>query len=94
MSGRTATWRQPVHSTFTLTVNERVGRLPSDQNSRLRTRTGYNSLTCGKAPFCSVRDYVCSHRNPTQPLAQPRTRVYRNRNRSRIVSVAARGRGP
>eukprot|EP00966_Prymnesium_polylepis_P250595 5794701-Prymnesium_polylepis.2 len=57
MSRRTAWWRQPVHSTSTLTVNERVGRLPSDKDSRLRIRTGYNSLTCGKAPFCSVRDY-------------------------------------
>eukprot|EP00966_Prymnesium_polylepis_P039370 913612-Prymnesium_polylepis.1 len=32
MSGRTATWRQPVHSTFATTVNERVGRLPWDQD--------------------------------------------------------------
>eukprot|EP00966_Prymnesium_polylepis_P019951 459829-Prymnesium_polylepis.1 len=36
MSGRTATWRQPVHSTFFLTVNDRVGPLASDQDSRLR----------------------------------------------------------
>ena len=28
MSGRTATWKQPVHSTFVLTVNDQVGRLP------------------------------------------------------------------
>eukprot|EP00966_Prymnesium_polylepis_P059282 1374228-Prymnesium_polylepis.1 len=55
MSGRTglpretcAVWRQPVYSTFTLTVNELVGRLPSDQDSPLRTRTGDNNLTCGK----------------------------------------------
>eukprot|EP00966_Prymnesium_polylepis_P097169 2250566-Prymnesium_polylepis.2 len=38
MSGRTATWRQTVHSTFMFTVNERVGRLPSDQASRLQGR--------------------------------------------------------
>ena len=56
MSGRTATWRQPVHSTFVLTVNDQVGRLTSDLDSRTRARTGYQSLTCGEAPFSSVRE--------------------------------------
>ena len=56
MSGRTATWKQPVHSTFVLTVNDQVGRLPSDQVSPMRARTGYKSLKCGEAPFSSVRE--------------------------------------
>ena len=56
MSGRTATWRQPVHSTFVLTVNDQVGRLTSDLDSRTRARTGYKSLKCGEAPFSSVRE--------------------------------------
>eukprot|EP00966_Prymnesium_polylepis_P272645 6299144-Prymnesium_polylepis.1 len=42
MSGRTATWRQLVHSTF-VTVNERVGRLSSDQASAMRTRELYTT---------------------------------------------------
>ena len=56
MSGRTATWKQPVHSTFALTVNDQVGGLPSDQDSPMRARTGYKSLKCGEAPFSSVRE--------------------------------------
>ena len=58
MSGRTATWKQPVHSTFVLTVNDQVGRLPSDQDSPMRARTGYKSLKCGEAPFSSVREEI------------------------------------
>ena len=58
MSGRTATWKQPVHSTFVLTVNERAGRLTSDQDSRLRTCMGFKCLTRGEAPFSSVREEI------------------------------------
>ena len=58
MSGRTATWKQPVHSTFVLTVNDQVGRLTSDLDSAVRARTGYQSLTCGEAPFSSVREEI------------------------------------
>ena len=54
MSGRTATWKQPVYSTCVLTVNDQVGRLPSDQDSRLRTCMGFKCLTRGEAPFSSV----------------------------------------
>eukprot|EP00966_Prymnesium_polylepis_P300373 6941216-Prymnesium_polylepis.1 len=43
MSGQTATWRQPVHSTFTLTVSKQVCRLPSDQDSPMRTRKLYTT---------------------------------------------------
>ena len=56
MSGRTATWKQPVHSTFVLTVNDQVGRLTSDLDSAVRARTGYKSLKCGEAPFSIVRE--------------------------------------
>ena len=63
MSGRTATWKQPVYSTFVLTVNEQVGRLTSDLDSAVRARTGYQSLTCGEAPFSSVREEFGPHEN-------------------------------
>eukprot|EP00966_Prymnesium_polylepis_P262341 6059646-Prymnesium_polylepis.1 len=45
MSGRTATWKQPVHSTFVLTVNKQVGRSTPDVDSCTHARTGYQSLT-------------------------------------------------
>ena len=76
MSGRTATWKQPVHSTFVLTVNDQVGRLPSDQDSPMRARTGYKSLKCGEAPFSSVREEFGPHRNPGDLSAQPRTQTF------------------
>eukprot|EP00966_Prymnesium_polylepis_P305513 7060187-Prymnesium_polylepis.1 len=47
MCGRTATWRQPVHSTFVVTVNDQLGRLPSDQDSRLRTPRALH-VSCGR----------------------------------------------
>eukprot|EP00966_Prymnesium_polylepis_P040357 936624-Prymnesium_polylepis.1 len=52
MSRRTATWRQSVHSTFVVTMNERVGRLPSDQDSRLRNRELYTARAVAKQPRC------------------------------------------
>jgi hypothetical protein len=54
-SGRTATWRQPVHSTFTRPGGP-FDVEPRQFNAHSHRRTGYNSLTFGKAPFCSVRD--------------------------------------
>eukprot|EP00966_Prymnesium_polylepis_P113223 2618364-Prymnesium_polylepis.1 len=56
MSGRTATWKQPVHSTFVITVNDQVGLLTNGFHSAVRACTAYQSLTCGEAPFLSVRD--------------------------------------
>eukprot|EP00966_Prymnesium_polylepis_P233095 5390793-Prymnesium_polylepis.1 len=84
MSGRTHR-RQPVRSTFMRTVNDQVGRLPSD-HVRLRARTGYNSLTCGegrsaililKCAGCGRPPPrgrgVCSpaHGNASQQMTQP-----------------------
>ena len=40
MSGRTATWKQLVHSTFVLTVNDQVGLLTNGGlHSAVRART-------------------------------------------------------
>eukprot|EP00966_Prymnesium_polylepis_P236885 5478547-Prymnesium_polylepis.1 len=58
MSGRTATWKQPVYSTFVLTVNGQVGLLTNGLHSAVRTRTAYQSLTCGEAPFSCVREEI------------------------------------
>ena len=58
MSGRTATWKQPVHTTFVITVNDQVGLLTNGPHSAVRARTAYQSLTCGEAPFSSVREEI------------------------------------
>eukprot|EP00966_Prymnesium_polylepis_P185323 4295564-Prymnesium_polylepis.1 len=54
MSGWTATWRLPVHSIFVLTVNERVGRLSSDQVQEMRTRELYTTRAVA-TQHCRVR---------------------------------------
>eukprot|EP00966_Prymnesium_polylepis_P333766 7389189-Prymnesium_polylepis.1 len=46
MSGRTATWKEPVHSTFVVTVNDQVGLLTNGFHSAMRACTAYQSLTC------------------------------------------------
>jgi hypothetical protein len=58
MSGRTATWKQPVHNTFMVTVKDQAGLLTNGLHSTVRARTAYQSLTCGEAPFSSVREQI------------------------------------
>ena len=50
-----ATWYQSIHSTFVAAVNERLVGRTSDQDSRLRARELYRSLTDEDAPLWSVR---------------------------------------
>eukprot|EP00966_Prymnesium_polylepis_P242563 5608995-Prymnesium_polylepis.1 len=56
MSGRPATWKQPVLSTFVITVNNRgVGLLTNGLHSAVRARTAYQSIACGEAPSLDLK---------------------------------------
>eukprot|EP00966_Prymnesium_polylepis_P036386 844174-Prymnesium_polylepis.1 len=93
MSGRTATWRQPFHSTFTFTVNDQVCRLTSNKDSSMRTRTGYNSLTRDKAPFCRPDRHASGQALRTQTSGRRRntaTKAHRPRDERHTFWVISR----